>query len=89
MAQALKDRNTAGNDPGFDRRKAKRLFLNFSVEISGVDEKGQPFTDRTKTDDISATGCQELSFRYSVLKGFAQIAHRFSVQRPPRTRKFL
>ena len=58
MAQALKDRNTAGNDPGFDRRKAKRLFLNFSVEISGVDEKGQPFTDRTKTDDISATGCR-------------------------------
>jgi PilZ domain len=61
VAQLLKDRDVTGNEQGIDRRKAKRLFLNFSVELSGVDQEGQPFLERTKTEDISDTGCRLLT----------------------------
>jgi hypothetical protein len=58
VTQALKDANEAVIESTFDRRKAKRLFLNFSVEISGMDRNGQPVVEQTKTDDISDTGCR-------------------------------
>jgi hypothetical protein len=58
MAQGVKDQGMATSEPQFDRRKAKRLFLSFLVELSGIDAKGKPFVERTKTDDISATGCR-------------------------------
>lgn len=61
MKQALRDLNEAANETTLDRRKAKRLFLNFSVEISGVDGNGHPFTERTKTEDISDSGCRLLT----------------------------
>lgn len=58
MAQDAKNLNVVAHEPVFDRRKAKRLFLNFSVEISGVDRKGHRFVERTKTEDISDRGCR-------------------------------
>jgi hypothetical protein len=58
LAQGLKDPKEAVHEPGLDRRKAKRLFLFFPVEISGVDQNGQAFNEHTKTDDISDTGCR-------------------------------
>jgi hypothetical protein len=57
VTQVLKYFDEAANEPAFDRRKAKRLFLNYPVEISGVDQEGLPFVERTKTEDISETGC--------------------------------
>jgi hypothetical protein len=58
LAQALKGPKEAANDAVFDRRKAKRLFLFFPIEISGVDQDGRAFQEHTKTDDISDTGCR-------------------------------
>src|ERR1700693_5823770 len=58
VTQALKVLNEAAIESAFDRRKARRLFLNFPVELSGVDRTGQPFVERTKTEDISDTGCR-------------------------------
>jgi hypothetical protein len=46
------------NQASSDRRRGKRLFLNFSVEIAGFDEKGRSFVERTKTEDISEFGCR-------------------------------
>src|ERR1700686_2128515 len=58
MTQALKVLDEVAIESAFDRRKAKRLFLNFSVELSGVDRAGQPFMERTKTEDMGETGCR-------------------------------
>jgi hypothetical protein len=58
VTQALKYFDATANEPALDRRRAKRLFLNFPIEISGVDGKGEPFVERTKTEDISDTGCR-------------------------------
>lgn len=58
MAHGLKHPAHATADWVFDRRKAKRLFLYFPIEISGVDREGQPFLERTKTEDISEIGCR-------------------------------
>ncbi|HVA95868.1 MAG TPA: PilZ domain-containing protein [Candidatus Dormibacteraeota bacterium] len=41
-----------------ERRRGKRLYLNFSIEMSGIDHNGQPFIERTKTENISDTGCR-------------------------------
>jgi hypothetical protein len=41
-----------------DRRSGKRLRLNFSIEVTGLDRTGRFFTERTKTGDISKTGCR-------------------------------
>ena len=58
MTQDLKDPKVPAPDLGFDRRKAQRLFLFFPIVISGVDRNGRPFIERTKTDDISESGCR-------------------------------
>jgi hypothetical protein len=58
VAQASKDWQVPVNEPAFDRRKANRLILDFPIEISGVDQRGHPFVERTKTEDISDTGCR-------------------------------
>jgi hypothetical protein len=58
VTQVLKDPKETVQEPGFDRRKAKRLFLFFPIEISGVGQDGQPFIEHTRTDDISDTGCR-------------------------------
>jgi len=42
----------------YERRRRKRLFLSFPVEISGVDKHGRKFMERTKTEDISDAGCR-------------------------------
>jgi hypothetical protein len=55
---ALKDPGEGTLESTVDRRKAKRLFLHFPVEVSGVDRAGQPFVERTKTDEISDRGCR-------------------------------
>jgi PilZ domain len=41
-----------------ERRRGKRLYLNFSIEIKGVDHDGRPFIERTKTENISDMGCR-------------------------------
>ena len=41
-----------------ERRRGKRLYLNYSIEMSGIDYNGQPFIERTKTENISDTGCR-------------------------------
>lgn len=41
-----------------DRRKGKRLSLNFPVEVSGFDRTGRMFCERTTTLDISEAGCR-------------------------------
>jgi hypothetical protein len=41
----------------YERRRKKRLFLNYPVEISGIDCEGREFIERTKTEDISDSGC--------------------------------
>jgi hypothetical protein len=53
----LKDSNELANQLVHDRRKGKRLFLNFSIEITGFDLKGNPFVERTRTEEISESGC--------------------------------
>ncbi len=45
------------NEPAHDRRKSKRFFLHFSIEITGFDQNGRPFVDRTRTENISESGC--------------------------------
>ncbi len=56
MTQTLKYSKDVRNTATIDRRRGKRLFLNYSVEISGVDEEGRTFVERTRTEDISDTG---------------------------------
>lgn len=56
--QTLKDTKRPIELAVHDRRRGKRLFLNYSVEISGVDEEGRTFVERTRTEDISETGCR-------------------------------
>ena len=58
MKQSLKDSVETANEPQLDRRRAKRLNLSFSVEISGVDRSGCAFVERTKTEDVSEMGCR-------------------------------
>jgi hypothetical protein len=58
VTQDLKVLKVADLELRFDRRKAKRLFLFFPIEISGVDRNGRPFKEHTRTDDISDTGCR-------------------------------
>ncbi len=41
-----------------DRRKGKRLALVFPIVVSGLDSSWRFFTERTKTVDISETGCR-------------------------------
>jgi hypothetical protein len=41
-----------------DRRRGKRLNLVFSIEVNGTDRAGATFTERTKTLDISESGCR-------------------------------
>ncbi len=41
-----------------DRRKGRRLALVFPIVVSGLDSSGHFFTERTKTMDISETGCR-------------------------------
>jgi hypothetical protein len=41
-----------------ERRRGKRVFLRFPVEVSGTNREGKPFSESTFTTDISATGCR-------------------------------
>ncbi len=41
-----------------DRRKGKRVCLNFPIEVSGFDRSGRLFSERTVTQDISEAGCR-------------------------------
>lgn len=58
MTQTLKDSNRQINLAVRDRRGGKRLFLTSTVEFKGVDEEGRTFVERTKTEDISESGCR-------------------------------
>lgn len=58
VKQFLKNPDLTSAKRVFDRRKAKRLFLSFPIEVSGVDRCGQPFVERTKTQDVSDAGCR-------------------------------
>lgn len=46
------------NEISLDRRSGKRLRLNYSIEITGFDQSGRLFTERTRTADISEFGCR-------------------------------
>ena len=41
-----------------DRRRGKRLLLTYPIEISGTDRQGRTFAERTRTLDISESGCR-------------------------------
>jgi hypothetical protein len=41
-----------------ERRRGKRVFLRFPVQVSGTNREGKPFNESTFTTDISATGCR-------------------------------
>jgi len=41
-----------------DRRRGKRLLLTYPIEISGFDRQGRSFVERTRTLDISESGCR-------------------------------
>ncbi len=41
-----------------DRRRGKRVQLTYPIEISGFDHSGRLFSEKTKTQDISETGCR-------------------------------
>jgi len=43
-----------------DRRSGKRVQLVFPIEVSGFDRTGRLFSEKTKTLDISETGCRFL-----------------------------
>jgi diguanylate cyclase (GGDEF)-like protein/PAS domain S-box-containing protein len=38
-------------------RRSSRVSIAFSVEASGIDPEGKPFSERTKTDTVSRYGC--------------------------------
>jgi len=41
-----------------DRRREKRITLVFQIEVSGFDRRGQFFSERTVTADVSESGCR-------------------------------
>lgn len=43
---------------GDDRRKERRIPIAFPVEVSGFDRRGQFFSERTATQDVSEWGCR-------------------------------
>jgi hypothetical protein len=46
------------NEITVDRRSGKRLWLNYSIEVTGIDRSGRLFTEQTKTQDVSELGCR-------------------------------
>jgi hypothetical protein len=57
-SRALTDWEVLDLEIAKDRRKEKRVFLRFQVEVSGFDPAGNLFRANGFTTDISATGCQ-------------------------------
>jgi hypothetical protein len=51
-----------------DRRAGTRSLLHSRVEISGVDESGLQYVERTHVEDIGDTGCR-LAMRGAVHQG--------------------
>jgi hypothetical protein len=41
-----------------ERRSDKRIFARWPVEITGIDEAGQQFAERTQSIDVSGLGCR-------------------------------
>ena len=58
MKQSLNTSGVQPGEPSYDRRAAKRLFLNFVIEISGIGQNGHPFVEQTRTNNISDEGCR-------------------------------
>jgi hypothetical protein len=44
--------------PQNERRRGKRIFLSFQVEVSGIGCNGVPYCDQAAASDISDRGCQ-------------------------------
>ena len=40
------------------QRREDRLPVNTSVEITGIDPAGQPFTEKTTVEDVTEIGCR-------------------------------
>jgi len=51
-----------------ERRPDKRLLLHSWVEITGVDESGLQFVERSRLEDVGDSGCR-LSLRGAVRQG--------------------
>jgi hypothetical protein len=51
-----------------ERRADKRLLLHSQVEITGVDETGRQFAERSRLEDIGDLGCR-FSMRNAVHQG--------------------
>jgi hypothetical protein len=45
-------------DASLDRRREQRIALRFPIEVSGLDQREQFFSEKTATDDISEHGCR-------------------------------
>lgn len=41
-----------------ERRREKRIFLSFHVEVSGIGLDGIPYCDHAAASDVSDRGCQ-------------------------------
>ena len=41
-----------------ERRRGKRIFLSFRVEVSGIGLDGIPYCDQAAASDVSDRGCQ-------------------------------
>jgi hypothetical protein len=46
------------NEASQDRRSERRILLSCPIEVSGFNNKGEFFTERTTTADISESGCR-------------------------------
>jgi hypothetical protein len=58
MSEAHTNWDDLIKDASLDRRKGKRLFLNYSIEIRGFDRAGRLFAAHVRTEDISESGCR-------------------------------
>jgi PilZ domain len=58
MSEARTNWDDVMKEDSLDRRKGKRLFLTYSLEIRGFDRTGRLFAVNVNTEDISESGCR-------------------------------
>ena len=56
--QEPQPKDERGQKTAEDRRKGKRLTLGFTIEVSGATRENRPFAERTRTSDVSESGCR-------------------------------
>jgi hypothetical protein len=56
--QTIHDKDKKGLPEGAERRRGKRFFLTFQIQVSGTDRSGRTFRDNAVTSDVSEHGCR-------------------------------